>query len=127
MYDEEMPTPKRNRNHDEENSRNTEALRKVVHNLDQGVQANFFPCSTLASMIPQSSRPHRAPGLNPLDYSVWSILEEKACAKPHPTVESLKRALKKAWKEISLDTLIKIVDNFPKRLKACIEANGDIF
>ena len=30
--------------------------------------------------------------LNPLDYSVWRILEEKACAKPHPNVESLKQA-----------------------------------
>jgi hypothetical protein len=28
--------------------------------------------------------PPNSPDLNPLDYSVWSILEEKACAKPHP-------------------------------------------
>ena len=62
-----------------------------------------------------------------LDYSVWSILEEKACAKPHPNVESLKRALKKAWNEITLETLIKIVDNFPKRLKACMDAKGGYF
>ena len=55
---------------------------------------------------------------------MWSILEEKACAKPHTTVESLKRALVKAWDEITVETLAKIVDNFPKRLKACIEANG---
>ena len=68
-----------------------------------------------------------SPDLNPLDYSIWSILEEKACQKPHPNVESLKRALKKAWKEISLETLEKIVDNFPKRLKACVDANGGHF
>uniref|UniRef100_A0A914D4W7 glucuronosyltransferase n=2 Tax=Acrobeloides nanus TaxID=290746 RepID=A0A914D4W7_9BILA len=30
----------------------------------------------------------------------------------------------KAWNEISLEALVKIVDNFPKRLKACIDANG---
>ena len=71
--------------------------------------------------------PPNSPDLNPLDYSVWSILEEKACAKPHPNVESLKRALKKAWNEITLETLIKIVDNFPKRLKTCIDANGGWF
>uniref|UniRef100_A0A914CZQ5 DDE-1 domain-containing protein n=1 Tax=Acrobeloides nanus TaxID=290746 RepID=A0A914CZQ5_9BILA len=67
------------------------------------------------------------PDLNPLDYSVWSILEEKACAKPHPNVESLKRGLKKAWNKITLETLIKIVDNFPKRLKACMDAKGGHF
>uniref|UniRef100_A0A914DZ64 Uncharacterized protein n=1 Tax=Acrobeloides nanus TaxID=290746 RepID=A0A914DZ64_9BILA len=62
-----------------------------------------------------------------LEYSIWSILEEKACQKSHPNVESLKRALKKAWKEISLETLEKIADNFPKRLKACVDANGGHF
>ena len=29
--------------------------------------------------------------------------------------------------EIIVETLAKIVDNFPKRLKACIEANGGHF
>ena len=71
--------------------------------------------------------PPNSPDLNPLDYAVWSILEEKACQKPHPSVESLKKALKKAWKEITLETLEKIVDNFPKRLKACVDANGGYF
>jgi hypothetical protein len=48
-------------------------------------------------------------------------------AKPHKTVESLKRALIKAWNEISVETLAKIVDDFPKRLKACVEAEGGHF
>uniref|UniRef100_A0A914CY19 Tc1-like transposase DDE domain-containing protein n=1 Tax=Acrobeloides nanus TaxID=290746 RepID=A0A914CY19_9BILA len=71
--------------------------------------------------------PPNSPDLNPLDYAVWSIHEEKACQKPHPNVESLKKALKKAWKEITLETLEKIVDNFLKRLKACVDANGGYF
>uniref|UniRef100_A0A914D5C5 Uncharacterized protein n=1 Tax=Acrobeloides nanus TaxID=290746 RepID=A0A914D5C5_9BILA len=71
--------------------------------------------------------PPGSPDLNPLDYAIWTILEKKACAKPHPTVESLKRALVKAWDEISVDTLRKIVDDFPKRLKACVEADGGHF
>uniref|UniRef100_A0A914DZI0 Uncharacterized protein n=1 Tax=Acrobeloides nanus TaxID=290746 RepID=A0A914DZI0_9BILA len=59
--------------------------------------------------------------------SVTGGIKEKACQKPHPNVESLKKALKKAWKEITLDTLVKIVDNFPKRLKACIDVKGGHF
>jgi lipoate-protein ligase A len=52
-------------------------------------------------------------------------LEEKACAKPHKDVESLKRALIQAWDEITVEEMLeKIVDNFPKRLKACVEAKG---
>ena len=71
--------------------------------------------------------PPNSPDLNPMDYSVWSILEAKACAKPHKNVESLKRALLKAWDEISVETLVKIVDDFPRRLKACVDANGGHF
>uniref|UniRef100_A0A914E9U1 Uncharacterized protein n=1 Tax=Acrobeloides nanus TaxID=290746 RepID=A0A914E9U1_9BILA len=51
----------------------------------------------------------------------------RKCRKPHPNLESLKQALKKAWNEITLDTLVKTVDHFPKRLKACIDAKGGHF
>uniref|UniRef100_A0A914CGD8 Transposase n=1 Tax=Acrobeloides nanus TaxID=290746 RepID=A0A914CGD8_9BILA len=77
--------------------------------------------------ISRDAWPPNSPDLNPLDYSIWSILEQKACAKPDKTVESLKRALIKAWDEIPVETLAKTVDNFPKRLKACVEAEGDHF
>uniref|UniRef100_A0A914CLD2 Uncharacterized protein n=1 Tax=Acrobeloides nanus TaxID=290746 RepID=A0A914CLD2_9BILA len=59
---------------------------------------------------------------NALGYSIWSSLEAKVCAKAHKTVESLKRALIKAWKETPLEMLRKVIDDFPKRLNACIEA-----
>uniref|UniRef100_A0A914DFK7 Uncharacterized protein n=1 Tax=Acrobeloides nanus TaxID=290746 RepID=A0A914DFK7_9BILA len=79
-----------------------------------------MPCVKMMKLSP-------SPDLNPLDYAIWSILMEKACQKPHPNVESLKRALKKAWKGITLVDLVKIVDNFPKRFQACIDANGGHF
>jgi hypothetical protein len=60
--------------------------------------------------------------LNPLDYSVWSILESRACATPHKNVESLKLSLQAAWDTIDENMLRQIVDNFPKRLKAVIKA-----
>ena len=71
--------------------------------------------------------PSNSPDLNPLDYSVWSILERKACATRHTTVDSLKRALEKAWRKIMVKQLTGIVENFPKRLKACISAKGGHF
>ena len=48
---------------------------------------------------PTGEWPPNSPDLNPLDYSVWSILEEKACQKPHTNVESLKKALKRPGKK----------------------------
>jgi len=62
--------------------------------------------------------------LNPLDYSVWSILESKACSTPHRSLASLKQSLVAAWAKINIDTLRQIVEKFPKRLRAVIKAKG---
>lgn len=35
--------------------------------------------------------------LNPLDYSVWSILEAMACSKPHKNLKGLKLSLRREW------------------------------
>uniref|UniRef100_A0A915CWZ0 Transposase n=1 Tax=Ditylenchus dipsaci TaxID=166011 RepID=A0A915CWZ0_9BILA len=69
----------------------------------------------------------RSPDLNPLDYSVWSILEERACREPHQNIESLRQALQFEWNKIQQSTLELIVDDFPRRIEACIRAGGRHF
>jgi DDE superfamily endonuclease len=71
--------------------------------------------------------PTYSPDLNPMDYSVWSILEARACAKPHKSLETLRHSLEEEWDRMSLEEVRAIVNNFPKRLRACIEANGGHF
>ena len=87
--------------------------------------AENFPYSVTVDISPK--RPHgdwpsKSPDLNPLD-----ILQTKACAKPHDSIESLKRDLRKAWNEIPMETIAKVVDDFPKRLRKCIYAKGGHF
>lgn len=83
--------------------------------------------SNFPDFISKEEWPPYSPDLNPMDYSIWSILESKACAKPHKSVKSLKLALKKEWNKLSLETLKNVVDNFPKRLDLCIKAGGGHF
>uniref|UniRef100_A0A914DED6 Uncharacterized protein n=1 Tax=Acrobeloides nanus TaxID=290746 RepID=A0A914DED6_9BILA len=59
-------------------------------------------------------------------YRAKGMIKRNATTKVNST-RKLKKALKKAWKEINLETLIKTVDDFPKRLEACIAANGGYF
>ena len=79
------------------------------------------------ALITAAEWPPYSPDLNPMDYSVWSILEQKVCSTKHSSVESLKQSLEKEWDAISTDTLRKIVDSFPKRLVACAKAKGGYF
>jgi hypothetical protein len=71
--------------------------------------------------------PPYSPDLNPMDYSIWSILETRACATPHKNLESLRHALEQEWAKISLEELRRVTENFPKRLSACIKAKGGHF
>uniref|UniRef100_A0A914C723 Tc1-like transposase DDE domain-containing protein n=1 Tax=Acrobeloides nanus TaxID=290746 RepID=A0A914C723_9BILA len=71
--------------------------------------------------------PATSPDLNPLDYSIWNELKTRACAKKHQTVEALKRSLLKAWDEIPQEMINRAVDDFSKRLRKCIQANGGYF
>ena len=71
--------------------------------------------------------PPYSPDLNPMDYSVWSILEARACAKPHKNLASLCNALTEEWNKISVPELRAIVGNFTKRLRMCIKAKGGHF
>jgi transposase len=81
----------------------------------------------LPDFISVDEWPSNSPDLNCMDYSVWSILESKACSRPHNSIEALKKDLNKEWNNINVETLGKIVDNFIERLTKCIEVKGGHF
>ncbi|EYC05389.1 hypothetical protein Y032_0082g1553 [Ancylostoma ceylanicum] len=65
--------------------------------------------------------------LNPMDFSIWSILESEACSTPAPSVEVLKARLRKAWLRISQNTLRAACQDFKRRLSLVIKARGGHF
>jgi len=80
------------------------------------------PCFIAAEDWPSGS-----PDLNPLDYKLWSVMEEHACRKRHRNLEELKRSLTKAAREIPLETVRAAIAEWPDRLKSCVKAKGGHF
>lgn len=68
--------------------------------------------------------PPSSPDLNPMDFSVWSMLESEACRSPHDTVGSLKASLVKAWARIPQEKLHAAVESFRGRLQQVIDVKG---
>ena len=68
--------------------------------------------------------PPSSSDLNPMDFSIWSILETKACAKSHSSVKALKKSLLREWEKTSEDTLPAAVEAFPDRLKKVVGVKG---
>ncbi len=65
--------------------------------------------------------------LNPLDYSLWTQLELITCAKPHKSVDRLKKAITKAVKNFPIDAIRTSIDDWPERLCKCIAVQGGHF
>jgi len=84
-------------------------------------QANF------PDFVTSQQWPPYSPDLNAMDYTIWSLLEARACRKPHKSLEALKKSLLREWDKISLEELRSTAENFTKRLKLCIKAEGGYF
>ena len=78
----------------------------------------------IPSFISKEDWPAQSPDLNPLDYSIWSILEKRVCSTPHQTLESLKAKLMKEWDAIPQEMLRAACNLFPDRLKAIVKNKG---
>ncbi|KAI6661014.1 hypothetical protein LOD99_13737 [Oopsacas minuta] len=78
----------------------------------------------IPNFIHKDEWPPYSPDLNPMDYSVWYILENKACSVSHNTVSSLKISLCREWEKMPQETLRAAVEGFPNRLRAVISKKG---
>ena len=76
------------------------------------------------AFITPSEWPPYSPDLNPMDFSIWSILERKVCCIRQPSVEVLKRRLTYEWNQILQEVLRTSCENFIKRLGLVISARG---
>ena len=62
--------------------------------------------------------------LNPLDYSIWSILEAKVGKTSHRNVDELKACITKNWDMMSEDYIWDTCSRFCSRVEAAIAAEG---
>lgn len=76
---------------------------------------------------PVGDWPPNSPDLAVMDYFVWPYLESQACSRPHNSVTALKASLVEEWGNISQEMIQNAIDEFPKRLRKCIAANGGHF
>ena len=81
----------------------------------------------LPEFISAQEWPPSSPDLNPLDYSIWGILEARVNSTRHTSLDSLKAKLLREWDLLSMDMVRTAIDAWPKRLKALIRKRGGRF
>ena len=75
-------------------------------------------------IIEPENWPPNSPDLNPVDYSIWGMLQQLVYRQRIRDIEHLKEVLTACWDEISEDTINQAIGQFRKRLSLVIAANG---
>jgi len=79
--------------------------------------------------IPPNLWPPNSPDLNPVDYKIWGLLQERVYKTSIKDVDELRRRIAEEWDK--LDQRILVIDTavaeWQKRLQACVAAGGGQF
>ena len=68
-----------------------------------------------------------SPDLNPVDYIVWSILQEKVYETRITDLDNLKRRIRTEWAKLDHAVIAAAVRQWRRRLSACVRAGGGHF
>lgn len=79
------------------------------------------------AFISPSLWPPNSPDLNPVDYKIWSVLQERVYQTRIRDVEHLRECLLEEWSRFDQRIVDGAVNQWRKRLAACVRAEGGHF
>lgn len=71
--------------------------------------------------------PPNSPDLNPVDYKIWGVLQERMYRERIHDVDHLKRRLVEEWSQFDQTIIDGAIKQWRQRLRACVHANGGHF
>ena len=81
---------------------------------------NFFVDHGLEIM---SDWPPNSPDLNPIE-NLWGLMKRKLAPRKRPPLNEWRLLIEKMWSSLDQDLIEKLIDSMPRRIEACIAANG---
>jgi len=97
---------------------------KVAHRARDAIE--FLRCETPDFSGPELS-PADSPDLNPVDYRIWGLMQERVYQSPIQDVDDLKQRLISVWDEFKQSVIDKAIDHWRPRLRACVRVSGQHF
>jgi hypothetical protein len=77
--------------------------------------------------IPPALWPPNSPDLNPVDYKIWGVMQEKVYKTKVRDVGELRQRIIQAWDEFDQVVIDAAISQWRARLGACVEAEGGHF
>jgi len=79
------------------------------------------------AFIPPDLWPANSPDLNPVDYRIWSVVQQRVYQSRVLDTDKLKQRLQQVWRDVHQSIIDSAIDECHKRLRACVQANGGHF
>jgi len=68
-----------------------------------------------------------SPDLNPVDYVIWSVMQERVFQTRVHDIDELRQRLITVWCELEQRIVDDDIDQWRRRLLACVDAEGGHF
>jgi len=77
--------------------------------------------------IPPSLWPPNSPDLNPVDYKIWGLLQQRVYSRKIQNVEELRQRIVEEWERLDQRVIDNSVKQWRRRLRSCVAAKGGHF
>jgi inhibitor of nuclear factor kappa-B kinase subunit alpha len=77
--------------------------------------------------IPPTVWPPNSPDLNPVDYKIWSVMQENVYKYQIKNVDELRERIVNEWDKLDQRIIDNAVSQWRSRLSACVKAKGGHF
>jgi len=71
--------------------------------------------------------PPNSPDLNPVDYKIWGVMQQRVYKYRVSNVNELKQRLVEVWHDLQQNVIDSAVSEWRKRLRTCVRAEGRHF
>src|SRR6218665_732704 len=80
-----------------------------------------------SSFIGPELWPANTSDLNPVDYRIWGLIQERVYQTEIRSIDELKERLIDVWTELKQNVIDKAIEQWRPRLRACVQAKGHHF
>ena len=102
-------------------------VRQHIHLIAPAHRARDTLTKEAPDFIPPTLWPPNSLGLNPVDYKIWSVMQEKVYKHHMKGISELRERIDAAWDELDQCIIDTTVGQWHTRLCTCVKALGGHF